>query len=198
MKVKRQLIFLSIALTAVSLLSSVHAAPTSPPAGSKTLQANLDNVEFYSLTTMLAEVDSYVWKYTSGDYEGNYLYTYQITGKSIFSLSFFSISVLEDATFYEIGYESGGVEPALWLPIGAPPQSVDAVFGSAIDYGENSALLWFVSNDDYTSTAASVVGTYLGDQASASDELYSPVPEPATLVMLGLGSLFGLIRRKRK
>jgi hypothetical protein len=147
---------------------------------------------------MLAEIDNQVYQYDTGAYAGSYLYTYEIMGKSAFNLSYFSIAVLEGASFDETGYESGGVEPSIWLPIGSPVQSVDAIFGSSIDYNNNSALLWFVSDGDYTLTEASVVGSRSGIQAFASNQLYSPTPEPATLAVLGLGSLFGLLRRKQK
>jgi hypothetical protein len=197
MKVER-LVFLSIVLSAVCLLANVHAAPNPVPAGDKTPKANLEDVKFYSPSTvLLAEVDNHVYQYDTGDYAGSYLYTYEITCKSTFSLSFFSIAVLEDASIDETGYESGGVEPSIWLTIGSPVQSVDAIFGSSINYNNNSALLWFVSDGDYTLTDASVAGAKSGFQALASEQLYSPIPEPATLVVLGIGGLC-LISRKRK
>lgn len=196
MKVEK-LLLVSVALTAVCLLQNIHAAPNPVPAGDKTLLASEDNVEFYFLSTMLAEVDTYVYQYDTGNYAGDYLYTYQVTSKSVYSLSFFSVAVSEGVTFYDVGYTSGDTEPALWLPIGAPPQSVDALFSDAIDYEDNSALLWFVCNGDYTSTEASVAGANSGYQASAINQIYSPTPEPATLVTLGIGSLC-LIKRKRK
>jgi hypothetical protein len=197
MKVRKLLVVL-IALAIVCLLSNIYAAPTFPPAGSKTLQASEDNVEFYHLSTMLAEVDTYVWQYTSGNFVGDYLYTYQITGKSVIGLSFFSIAIPDAATVGLVGYESGGVEPTIWAVADSPAQSVDGLFADTIDYLDDSALLWFISPYENTQAMGSVFGTHMGQPAYANKKLYSPTPEPATLVMLGLGSLFGLIRRKRK
>lgn len=195
----RKLLVISIALAIVCLLSNVYAAPTDPPTGSKDLQASEDNVEFYHSSTMLAEVDTYVWRYTDGPYEDYYLYTYDITGKSVYCLSFFSIAVSEDVTFYEMGYASPGTEPSSWGSANTPAQSIDAWFSDTIDYGEDSAQLWFVSDGSPTSASASVFGTNPGNgfQAFAGEQLYSPIPEPATLVILGIGSLC-LIGRKRK
>jgi hypothetical protein len=201
MKVKRKLVFLSVALTAVCLLQNVQATPTSPPTGSKTLQASKDNVEFYYSSTMLAEVDTYVYRYDPGDgdndYAGDYLYTYQITGKSVIGLSFFSIAIFDPATISLVGYESPGVEPTTWAVANSPAQSVDGLFTDTIDYFDDSALLWFISPHEHTLAMGSIFGTYLGQPAYANEKLYSPIPEPATLVILGIGSLC-LIGRKRK
>jgi hypothetical protein len=199
MKVEK-LLLVSVALAVLCVPQIVHAAPNPIPAGDKTLLVYEDDVEFYFLSTMLAEVDTYVYQYDTGDYAGDYLYTYQVTGKSVYSLSFFSVAVSEyasDITFYETGYAAGGTEPIIWLPIGTPPQCIDALFADAIAYEDDSALLWFVCDGTYTTTEASVTGANSGRQASAINELYSPAPEPATLVMLGVGSLC-LISRKRK
>lgn len=199
MKVER-LVFLSIVLSAVCFLANVHAAPNPIPAGDKTpFLPALENVEFYYSSTLLAEVDSCVYQYDTGDYAGDYLYTYQITGKSDYSLSFFSVAILEALDVSLIGYESGSVEPIIWDSANSPPQSVDGLFINTIDNGDTSALLWFISDCGPTLAAASVFGTKpgLGLQAFASEQLYSPIPEPATLAVLGIGGLC-LIGRKRK
>ncbi|UCC22788.1 MAG: PEP-CTERM sorting domain-containing protein [Planctomycetota bacterium] len=146
-------------------------------------------------------VTSDVYGYTSGTYEDKYVYVYQITNVDCdLGLGHFSVSIVvsDGASAYGCDYEElpGAINPAIWTTLNDPVQSVDAIFTDTIDTGESSALLWFVSDytPGYSTSAVHCMSGGVSYYATA--DVLSPVPEPATVLLLGTGALM-VLRRKR-
>jgi hypothetical protein len=183
-----------VALVVVALLSQNASAI---PAGG-VMEASY--TETLSITAGSALVDCEVYSYASGDYEGKYVYTYQISNiDSGIGLSLFSVGILDGAGAESASYDhiTGAVDPINWAVVGSPAQSVDALFINTIGNGQSSALLWFAS--DYASTLGNgaLFGTSSGIPYYATGDLLTPVPEPATLTLFGIGALITLTRRRR-
>ncbi len=141
----------------------------------------------------LAVVDCEVYAYTSGEY----VYTYQISNNSTIGFSFFSAGIPEGGDAWSPSVDSdpisGYVDPVFWTVAGSPVQSVDYLFADTIDNTETSALLWFVSSH----TSHLGVGTLFGGNVSTTGDLLTPIPEPATFLLLGTAGLWILTRKRR-
>jgi len=186
----KRLLLLSLLVLAISA-QSVIAIPVGP----KTSVWS-DEKEFLNFdSTPIAQVDCDVWKYDSGPY----LYTYQITNISDTHLSFFMMEILDAAEAQTPDYdldEPAWVAPDIWA-VNASGLSVDAVFNTnALDVGEVSALLWYLSDYEPSWGIGTLVGTPVG-QIFATTDLPTPVPEPATLLLLGTGGLLAVFRKRR-
>ena len=155
----------------------------------------------------IATVDSEVFhNYPSGsDYEGKYVYTYQITNTSDTPLSFFSVEIPAGGGIDQIlplGFDSnagaGWVDPSQWGVVGSPAQSVQAMFFNTIDIQQKSAVLYFATDSTYApgSGQGALVGMSSG-HVFATGNLYVPTPEPATMVFLSCGFLSIIASRKR-
>lgn len=194
MRVIRKIWFFSLLVVATLFTQNANALP----AGDKELYKSLPDVIF-SIGSGSAEIDCKVYKYTSGVYTDKYVYTYQISNiDSGIGLSFFSVGVLDGADAFDPDYELllGVINPELWTVVGSPVQSVEGLFVSTIDNGESSALLWFVSDYASTSGSGALFGTLSGMPHYAKGDLLTPIPEPATLVLLGMVGLLALARRR--
>ena len=186
-------------LAAVFIAGSATAGLMPIPPDPKIPAASLPG----SSLGVLGFVDSYVYQYTSGTYAGQYLYTYQLTSTSM-GISFFSVGVDDtlNLTLNIANYEPGGVSPSAWGPVGdplllLPLQSVDAgFFVTPIYSGQASALLWFISDYAPMIGTGSAFGTSAGVPTFRSAPLYT-IPEPATIIMLTTGALWGCIRRRK-
>lgn len=186
----KRLLFLSFLLVVISA-QNVSAIP----AGSKTLVWSEDRTFLNFDDSPIAQVDCDVWRYDPGPY----LYTYQITNISETYLSFFMMEILETAGIQSPDYdldEETWVAPDVWA-VNASGQSVNALFNTnSLDMGEMSALLWYLSDYEPIWGTGTLVGTPVG-QVFATTELPTPVPEPATLLLLGTGGLVAVIRKRR-
>ena len=93
----------------------------------------------------------------------------------------------------------GVANPDIWEVVDSPAQSVDGLFSSPI-YSDGplatSTVLWFVSDYAPTSGKGTLFGTASGMPEHATGDLLTPIPEPATFVLLGIGGLVALIRKK--
>jgi len=138
--------------------------------------------------------------YTSGTYEDKYVYTYQIINNSGMELSFFLVGISDGANAFapDVAEVAGTVNPTYWTTVGSPVQSVDALFANTtIGDGESSAILWFVSDYSSTSGDGMLVCMSSGSPYYATGDVLTPVPEPATIMLLGLGGLMTVIRKRR-
>jgi hypothetical protein len=169
------------------------------PIGDKSVYDRLADVTF-TIGAGSAEVDCEVFNYTSGDYADKFLYTYQILNiDSGIGLSFFSVGIKDGAVVYDAQFDSlgGAVEPLVWTTVGSPVQSVEALFTLPIEDGAYSALLWFVSDHEPTMGSAGLSGTGSGVPHYASADMLAPIPEPATVFLLGFGGAMLTFARRR-
>ncbi len=192
MRVIRKIGFFSLLVAATLFAQNAGAIPVGG-----VIDAN--HSETFSIATGFAEVDCKVYKYTSGDYEGKYIYTYQISNiDSGIGLSLSSVGILDGASAEYASYDPiADVDPTNWAVIGSPAQSVDALFVNTIGNGQSSALLWFVSDDASTFGKGMLFGMSSGIPYYETGDLLTPIPEPATFLLLGTAGLWILTRKRR-
>jgi len=68
-----------------------------------------------------------------------------------------------------------------------------AIFADTIDSGGHSSLLWFISH----SPPYRGGGTLSSGNVGATENLLTPIPEPATIFMLGIGGALMTLARRR-
>lgn len=208
LRVKKNITLLSLLLVILFCFSSAKALPVGDyydgwePAG--TFDVEQDG------RSLVGRLDFAVYE----DYPGNplsggqYVYAYQLFNysESDVSIDSFSVGLSDNCSVVDIGYDSseGGVEPAYSYlsPDMQDPQSALFVFfpsylsggSGVIKSGEQSAILLFSSDD----TPTSGFGMIEGGSISVTQEVPSPTPEPATVLLLGLGGAFLTMSRKRR
>jgi len=173
-----------------------------------------DSVSFYTESngrTLSGQIDYAVYEYD--DYpgtapaEGQYVYVYQIfnSEQSSVGIDYFSAGILGDVVSGGIGYDFYGagdgvmpnvlyfspnlenVQSAVYLFL--PP------FGGFIESGQHSVLLLYVSDNEPIDDGFSVIAG--GSISATAEGLPTPVPEPATIVLLGIGGALLALTRKR-
>ena len=199
MKTVRKIILVSLLLCAILLTQSANA--TVVPAGWGSHDSGTSTFNNVMNSSAMADVewDIYYDYGTSHQYEGRYIYSYKITNTSAAAFSFFSVEILDAAiaNISDLNIDAmTGVAPDQWATVNSPMQSVEATFTSVIGSGQSSAILWFVSTDGPGSGDGALVGMSSG-YVFAVGTLPTPVPEPVTVALLGIGSLIGWRRKRR-
>jgi hypothetical protein len=189
-KLKKGFKFLVLLLVAALLVQSAGATSI-PPGG--TLYD--DHTETFTFTGGTVDIICEVYSYTSG----SYVYTYQIVNSSSVGISFFSVELLLDSAASGANWDEtvGDVEPAYWDIVDSY-ESVNASFASAMTNGQSSSLLWFQSDYAPTLGDGALFGFDSGVPSFASGKIFTPIPEPATIALLGIGAFVTLIRKKKR
>lgn len=156
--------------------------------------------------TFTGHIISQAFNLSSGLFSGQYLYLYQADNEGPSSLEVFGV-----APFYGLkkaGYLTSG-EPDLFLSGGNVPAgaSYDAdlaepgmsfaypgYLGSYVPAGNHTRVQYMISP-----YAPTVGEAFVIDTGVASGEVVTPMPEPATMALLGIGgALMTLVRRRRR
>jgi len=161
--------------------------------------------------TLTGQIDFAVYEEYPGNplTDGDYVYAYQISNycESEVSIDSFSLGLSEDSAVVDIGFDttaSGEIEPSYsyFSPDTENPQSALFVFfpsylpygSGVVKSGEESAILLFSSDNAPTN----LFGVIEGGSISVTKQLPSPTPEPATVLLLGIGGAFLTLTRARR
>lgn len=196
--VKRFRFLVLLALAAVVCAQNAGAVPVEwgPSLENRT-------IDFYNVGSpadRIAEVMCDVYHHWSvGPHADQYVYAYRITNTSDVELSFFSVSISGGSNVESPAHGIDGVQPDHWGIVTSPNGRVEALFTSPIGSGSSSALLWFFSDygsDD--SGRGSLTGMSSDGYVFATgDNLLTPIPEPTAIVLLGMGGLAVLGKRRQ-
>ena len=192
-------VFIAI-LGCLAVFASSASANISVTDGGTSFFGSPQTMTFNSLMddSAIATIQCDVFSGTAA-HADKFVYTYQITNTSAADLSHFSVQIYEGAGIEALGLETaaGDIEPIFWDAVGAPANSFQAQFSTTIGNGEQSSLMWFVSEYDPGLGEGTLLGMD-GGFVFANGELITPVqvPEPATLLLLSSG-VFAMIRKRR-
>jgi len=186
-------------LTALVLLSSA-AFGASVPAGWGSHDSGISTFTNMSGGAAVADVTWHVYSDygASSGLEGSCVYAYQISNTSGAGLSFFSVEIPVSAVIGTTDHDVsvGDVPPDLWGVVGGDPQSVEAMFTQTVGAGESSYLLWFACDQGAGWAEGALVGMS-GGYVFATGDIMAPVPEPATIAVLGVGGILVLVRKRK-
>ena len=127
-----------------------------------------------------------------------WVYEYQISNATI-NFSFFSVAINPGASITDYGWYAGAGDPLAWEPVNNPPQSIEAFFKDPIGPTEMSSILWFTSPNEPTEGIGSLAGMSGGQYSSfAVGTVLTPIPEPATFMLLATGAAACFVGRSRK
>jgi len=208
MKSKRGLAVLISLLAAILFAPAANALP-----GDGVLSGwEPNSVSFsysYEGRTLAGQIDFAVYEDYPGEapFGGQYLYAYQIINSdfSNVGVDVLSIAILEGATVGDIGWDSSGVvdevEPSFGYFSPDPQSAQSAIFlflpslNGVVESGRDSVVLLFSSDFAPTEGFGMIEGGSIGGMV---ERLPTPLPEPVTISLLGVGgALVTLIQKKR-
>ncbi len=203
------LISLSAILVMFLLLSSADALPVDGALSGW----EPDTISFdytYDGRTLSGLIEYAVYDNWPGNWPEveHYYYAYHITNSPLSDVAVdsFSLSIFGDVTVGGIGYDGYGVDEdgkeafAYFSPDIGAPQSAIFLFmpapyaEGAIDPGEESLNLLFTSPFAPTTGYGVIEGGGIGTMVSG---LATPLPEPATILLLGIGGALVTMMRNR-
>jgi hypothetical protein len=173
-------------------MASLNLAPM--PAHNSTWIQQLADQDFIvvygdGLNTAKAKVTSTV--YTAD--AGGAIYAYQILNAAAkftwFSVAFHSIPI----TSWGVEVSGTEISPIAWDVVvdddSAPASTnMEALFSPGLTVSNNSAILWFVCNDDTPGTHVGALAKLsIGGGTYAEGPVLTPSPEPMTMILLGGG-----------
>jgi hypothetical protein len=138
--------------------------------------------------------------------DDEYVYAYQFLNShdSDAPVNVFSVGLspllaedsVDNVNFDTLFGEPGGIMPTLQS---IEPQSMAlylflSATGQSVGSGQHSAVLLYSSGLPPTMGFGSISGGVIG---SAAVDLPTPIPEPATLVLIGIGGLIAFTRKRR-
>ena len=194
MKLKKGFKFLVLLLVAALFAQNASAVYVPLVVGGYTFD------ETYTFAYMGINADVHCVVYQD-DISGEYKYTYEVTNNSDVGISFFSVGIQDGANVTSAGFDTGSLDPEYWQTVGTPVQSVNAEF-DVIGNGQTSSVLWFTSDFDplYGPGYGTLIGYNSGIPSFAGGQVFtpSPIPEPATVVLLGIGGLAAFTGKRKR
>ncbi len=182
-----------IFLVCLLALTGSQTAPAVPVGWGPPLDnISVDLYDVFNPGLNIAQVASTVYQHeNSGPNANQYIYAYRITNTADAALSFFSVTLLPAAAAEMPDHDADGVEPLTWDLVSSPPDRVEALFKTPIAPQQYSALLWFFSDYSFDFSGRTALSGMSSSNYvfATADGLITPIPEPATVALLGLGAL---------
>jgi hypothetical protein len=141
-------------------------------------------------------LDTVAVQSTVYQFGNDFIYGYQILTGTV-DVSWFSVEILPGAVVTAVGYDLGSGQPTIWGPVGTPIVSMDASFTAPITAGNASQMVWFISPQRWIEADGATGGITGGQYVTTGGTILTPIPEPATLAIFGLGAALAFGLRKK-